>query len=94
MDPSTLFWIGAAVAALVFLDLLFVEVRRAVREGRRVMQRLEGYAELPIVSMLATSEGDVERIVRAVDAIAPLLERGARAVALLRSYLPNGTSPD
>ncbi len=86
-------WIGTIVAVLVFLDLLFVELRRAFREAKRLMTRVEGYTELPIFAQLATTERDVDRIMRAVDAVAPLVERAQRALGVLRSYLPKGSSP-
>jgi hypothetical protein len=86
-------WIGIIVAVLVFLDLLFGELRRAFREAKRIMNRLEGYTELPIFSMLATSERDVDRILAALDALTPLLERARRAVAVMRAYIPKGSSP-
>jgi hypothetical protein len=93
MDQSGVLWIGAIVAVLVFVDLLFVELRRVLREAKRILTRLEGYADLPIFALLAASERDVERIVAAIDAVAPLVERGQTAVAVLRRYLPKGSSP-
>jgi hypothetical protein len=93
MDGSGIVWVGAIVAVLVFLDLLFVELRRAFREGKRIVRRLEAYGELPILSLVATSERDVERIVRAIDEVPPLIERARRAVAIVRGYIPKGSSP-
>ncbi len=86
-------WIATAVAALVFLDLLFVELRRSLREAKRIVTRIDAYATLPIFSLCAASERDVARIVSAVDAVAPLVERGQAAFAVLRRYLPKGSSP-
>jgi putative copper export protein len=93
MDASSMLWVGGIVAVLVFLDLLFVELRRAFREGKRVMRRLAAYGELPILSLLATSEHDVERIIRALDAVQPLIERAERAIGVVRRYIPKGSSP-
>jgi hypothetical protein len=93
MDGSGVVWVGAIVAVLVFLDLLFVELRRAFREGKRIVRRLRGYGELPILSLLATSERDVARMIRAVDAVPPLIERARRAVDVVRGYMPKGSSP-
>jgi hypothetical protein len=93
MDGSGMLWIGAIVAVLVFLDLLFVELRRAFREGKRIVSRLEGYGELPVLSLLATSERDVDRIIRALDAVLPLIERAQRAITVVRGYMPKGSSP-
>jgi hypothetical protein len=93
MDGSGMVWVGVIVAVLVFLDLLFVELRRAFREGKRIVRRLEGYGELPILSLLATSEHDVERMLRAIDAVPPLIERAQRAIDVVRGYIPKGSSP-
>jgi hypothetical protein len=93
MDGSSMVWVGAIVALLVFLDLLFVELRRAFREGKRIARRLAGYGELPVLSLLATSQHDVERIVRAIDAVPPLIERAERAIRVVRGYIPKGSSP-
>ena len=83
MDQTTVFWIAGAVAAFVFVDVLIVEVRRCIREARRIAQRLSGYADLPIVSLAAAVPYDIERLGRALDAIAPLLVRGKTALGTL-----------
>jgi len=93
MDRSGLIWIGTIVAVLIFLDLLIVELRRAYREAKRLMTRIEGYTRLPIFAQLATGERDVDRIIRAVDAVPALVERAQRAIGVLRGYLPKGSSP-
>ena len=93
MDSNGMVRIGEIVAVLVFLDLLFVELRRAFREGKRIVRRLEGYGELPIFSLLAASERDVDRIVHAIDAVAPLIDRAQDALGVLRAYIPKGSSP-
>jgi hypothetical protein len=93
VDRSGVIWIGTIVAVLVFLDLLFVELRRAYREAKRLMTRIEGYGQLPIVAQLATGERDVDRIIRAFDTLPVLIERAQRAIGVLRSYLPKGSSP-
>jgi predicted type IV restriction endonuclease len=94
MDPSGLVWIGSIVAVLIFLDLLFVELRRIFREGKRLVGRLLAYADLPIFTLIAASENDVDRIVRAVDALASLAGRMQAALeSLRRCYKPKGSSP-
>jgi hypothetical protein len=85
MDGELVVKVALAVAALVFLDALFVEVRSAAREAKRLVTRLGAYGELPIVSLLAASEHDVERLTVALEAVPPLLERGSRALTVLRS---------
>jgi hypothetical protein len=93
MDRSGLFWIGLIVVVLVFLDLLFVELRRIFREAKRIVTRLAAYADLPLFAELAASEYYVGRIVRAIEAIVQLIERAQTALAVLRSYIPKGSSP-
>jgi hypothetical protein len=93
MDRSGLFWIGLIVVVLVFLDLLFVELRRVFREGKRIVTRLAAYADLPLFAELAASEYYVGRIVRALDTFARLIERAQTALAVLRRYIPKGSSP-
>jgi len=94
MDPSGLLWIGSIVAVLIFLDLLFVELRRMYREGKRLVVRLAAYAELPVFDLIAASERDIDRIVRATDALAMLLARTNAALeSLRRCYKPKGSSP-
>jgi hypothetical protein len=93
VEGSGLFWIGIIVAVLIFIDLLFVELRRIWREAMRIVTRIEGYAELPIFTQLEASERDAERIAAALDALGALAERGQAALTTMRSYRPKGSSP-
>jgi hypothetical protein len=94
VDPSGLVWIGSIVAVLIFLDLLFVELRRIFREAKRLVLRVAAYAELPIFDLIATSQRDIERIVIAIDALASLFARMSAALESLRTcYRPKGSSP-
>jgi hypothetical protein len=103
MDRSGVLWIGVAVAVIVFLDLLFVEVRRSVREAKRLVSRLGAYGDLPLFSLLAASEHDMARLMAALDTLPVLLERAQRARDVIRcpfarrppapDYLPKGSSP-
>ena len=93
MDRSALIWVGLAVAALVFFDLLFVELRRIVREAKRILARVRGYTELPLISLMATAGNDLERVGAASEEVSVLIERGRRAIGVLRGYLPKGSSP-
>ncbi len=93
MDRSGIMWIGVAVVALIFLDVLFFEVRRAIREAKRLVTRLQGYTELPLFSLMTNAGNDVERIGTASGELALLIERGTLAVATIRNYLPKGVSP-
>jgi hypothetical protein len=103
MDRGAIGWIAAAIVGLVFLDLVFVELRRAVREGTRIVRRLGSYGDLPIVSLLPGAADDAERLARALDAVPLLLARAEAALAVIRnpfgapapargSYSPNGSS--
>ena len=102
MDGNGVSWIALAVVVIVFLDLLFVELRRCVREAQRIVARLSGYADLPLLSLLATTEHDVTRISLAFETIPVLVERAQAAVGVIRrfgrrapapDYLPKGSSP-
>ena len=93
MDASGVGWVGLIVAVLIFLDLLFVELRRIYREAMRLTRRLMGYTELPIFSMLVTAGDDAERIARAVDALGDLIARAQAAGGVLSRYIPKGSSP-
>jgi hypothetical protein len=93
VEGSGLLWIGIIVAVLIFLDLLFVELRRIWREGMRIVARIEGYAELPIFAQLEASERDAERIASALEALEPLVARGQAALATAARYIPKGSSP-
>jgi hypothetical protein len=83
VDQTTVFWIAGAVAAFVFVDVLIVELRRCLREGRRIADRLVAYADLPIFSVVAGVPHEAERLVRAFESIAPLIVRGKTALVAL-----------
>ncbi len=84
MDQEIVVRIGVAVVAFVLADLLFVEIRRAVREAKRAMRRVSAYGELPIFSLIGSAERDVERMVTALAEIPPLLERAEAALVAIR----------
>lgn len=85
MDGSTIVWVGSAVVALVFFDVLFVEVRRALRETKRILRRVSSYGELPIFSLIASTERDVTRLTTTLEAIPELLLRAEAAIAAIRA---------
>ena len=98
-------WVGAIIVVVVFLDALFVEIRRAMREAKRLLRRLQGYTELPLFSLLATAEADAERLERAFDAVPGLLDRARQAWTVVltlgrvrpvraSAYSPKGSFPD
>ncbi len=80
----------------MYLDLLFVEVRRIVREASRIVGRLLGYADLPVVQQASRAGDDVERLLAAIERVPPLLTRAQAAVARIRQVryrppVPNGS---
>jgi hypothetical protein len=100
MDQTKIGWIAFAVALFVYLDLLFVELRRMGREGRRIVTRVMAYADLPVVAQAARAGDDAEQLGRALEAVTPLLERGSVALATIRRagrpaayepFVPNGS---
>lgn len=92
MDETTVFWIGGAVAVFVFVDVLIVEMRRCVREARRIGSRVAAYADLPIVTVASEAQHDLTRLLRAFEAMAALLDRARVALAALGFGRPNGAS--
>ena len=81
---AAVWWTSLAVviAALVAAGL---QARRAVREVGRIQQRVEGYADLPVVASLAKAGTDAQRIAVAVEQIDPLVARARRAVSVIRA---------
>lgn len=84
MDPSTVLGIAAVVAAFVFVDILFVELRRCVRELNRIARRVSAYGELPIVSLAATATLDAARLGASVQRFGELLGAGEAALTELK----------
>jgi len=84
VDQSAIGWIALAIAVFVYLDLLFVELRRIYREGTRIVSRLIAYADLPVVRQAARTGDDVERLTLALEAVGPLIERGRGAIEVIR----------
>ncbi len=100
MNQSAIGWIALAIAVFVYLDLLFVELRRIVREGKRIVTRLIAYADLPVIAQAERAGDDAERLASALDAVGPLLDRGRLALATIRRpqgaaaydpFVPNGS---
>jgi hypothetical protein len=84
VNQSAIGWIALAIAVFVYLDLLFVELRRIGREGGRIVQRLLAYAELPVIAQAERAADDVERLTIALEAVGPLLDRGRVALEAIR----------
>lgn len=84
MNVPGVVWVAVAVAVLVFLDVLVVELRRCARELGTIRRRIAAYRDLPIVSLAASAPADVSRAAAALAAIPPLLARAEAALAALR----------
>ncbi len=84
MNASAIGWIALAIVAVVLLDLLFVEVRRIVREATRIAKRVRAYGDVPVLAQAARTGDDVERMNAALETIPSLLERGRVAVTTIR----------
>jgi hypothetical protein len=93
VEGSGLVWIGIVVAVLIFVDLLFVELRRIYREAKRLVTRIEAYGELPLFAQLEASERDAERLSNALEALGPLVARAGGALTTVRGHIPKGSSP-
>jgi len=76
-------WVALAAFAAVLL-LAGLQAARAAREVRRIKQRVDAYAELPLVASLQRAGQDAERIQLAIAGIDPLLTRAQAAVATIR----------
>ena len=83
MEGSTIVWIAGIVLAFVFVDVLLVEIRRCMREGKRLARRIAAYADLPIIALLAAGSDDLMRIAAAVERVPELVVRAETALAAL-----------
>jgi hypothetical protein len=92
VDQSALGWIIPAIAIVVFLDLLVVELRRVAREGMRIVTRVLAWGDLPVLAQAGRAGDDLERIALAIDQVSPLLERARVALTTIR--YPRGQAPN
>jgi hypothetical protein len=76
-------WI-ALIAFAAVLVLAGLQAARAAREVSRIKQRVDTYAELPLVGALQRAGQDAERLQHAIEGIDPLLTRAKSAVATIR----------
>jgi hypothetical protein len=93
VNQTAIGWIALAIAVFVYLDLLFVELRRIAREGLRIAKRLGAYADLPVIAQAERAGDDVERISRALEQVSPLLERAQGALTAIRHPRQSGYAP-
>lgn len=76
-------WI-ALVAFAAVLVLAGLQAARAAREVSRIKQRVDAYAELPLVASVQRAGQDAERLQQTIAGIEPLLGRAKRAVTTIR----------
>lgn len=76
-------WLTVAALA-VLLVLIVLQLLRVLREVKRLLGRLEAFAELPLLAALDKAERDVRRLEAALAAIEPLLARVLVALAIIR----------
>ncbi len=85
MNQSAIGWIALAIAVFVYLDLLFVELRRIGREGLRIVKRVAAYGDLPVIAQAGRTGDDVERLAVALERVAPLMARAQTALVAIRN---------
>ncbi len=84
VSANAIVWWVTLVALVVVLALIAMQVARAIREVKRLKDRVSAYADLPVFKALERAERDAERLERAVGNVAPLLERAEVALATIR----------
>jgi hypothetical protein len=89
--PHALVWWAILIALVVILVLAGMQAAGALREIKRLNQRIEGFADLPVAKALPRAEANIRRIEVALDQIEPLVERAKIAIAAIRrGPLPAG----
>jgi hypothetical protein len=84
VSPYALVWWATAVALIVVLALTAAQGVRAWREVKRLGERVEALADLPVVTALERADADGRRIEAAIAELPALLERSKAAVAVIR----------
>jgi hypothetical protein len=84
MSANAIVWWATFIALVIVLAFAGAQVVRALREFKRAQTRVAGFGGLPVMKALENVEGDVQRIQRAGDEIAPLVERAQTALAVIR----------
>jgi hypothetical protein len=84
MTPEAAIGLAVWIEVVVLLIAIAAAVLQAWRQLRRILRRVGGYGELPILRAFERADADLARILTAVDAVDPLLLRAQRAVATIR----------
>jgi hypothetical protein len=94
VSANAIVWWASLAALVLVLALAAMQVVRALRELNRVKTRVADYAELPVLKSVARAEGDVERMLGALEQVAPLVERAQAAIDVIqRGPVPPGLVP-
>lgn len=84
MSTNAAIWWTVLALALVILFCVALQLARILGALRRIGNRVEAYADLPIVVALGRTETNVSRIDAAVAEIDPLLVRARAAFEVIK----------
>lgn len=84
MSAHAVVWLLIGVALVIVLAMTGMQIMRALREAGRLGDRIDAYADLPVVKKLDRVAGDVARIEAAVAQVPLLAARAQLAVAAIR----------
>jgi hypothetical protein len=83
---AAVFWFFVVAWLVVLGLLLFVQIPRAFREGRRIVTRVMRLInDLPLTKELAKAEADGRRLSAALERIPPLQRRAEAAIVTIRT---------
>jgi hypothetical protein len=83
---AAVFWFFVVAWLVVLGLLLFVQIPRAFREGRRIVTRVMRLInDLPLTKELATAEAAGRRLSAALERIPPLQRRAEAAIVTIRT---------
>jgi hypothetical protein len=84
MSAHAVVWLLIVVALVVVLAMSGAQVARAVREMKRLGDRVDAFADLPVMKKLDRMDADMARIAAAVAQLTPLIERVNAALKRIR----------
>ena len=84
MSAHRLVWWATAIALVVILALVVGQVLRAVRELKRLGERVGDLGDLPVLKALDRAERDLGRIEAVLPKLEPLAARALVALEIIR----------
>jgi hypothetical protein len=84
MSAHAVVWLLIGIALVIVLAMTGAQVVRALREVGRLGDRVDAFADLPVLKKLDRVEADVGRIEAAIAQVGPLVERTQAAIAVIR----------